>query len=134
MSQIDVLVWKFKSCRSSDECREAFKKIVNYLADNWVYLIGWNQFEAWGAYYISPDRKRAIYVGANPRTDPVTRWVDIIEFSDPAELANRIWRDQKGVIPFRRIAERIKDVFGVDVEMSDENKFIRVLFGEAGDC
>jgi len=130
---VDTLLWQWHSCRDEDECREAWKKILHHLANNWIYLIGWSQFEAWGSYYISPDKKRCIYIGRNLRTDPVTRWIDEIEFRDPNELANRIWRDQKGVIPFRKIAERVKEVFGVEVEMSEENKFIRMLFGEAGE-
>jgi len=131
--EIDALIWKWRRCETEEECSSAFKQILNYLADNWVLLVEWSQFEAWGKYYVSPDRRRCIYVAKNPRVDPIVRIVEEIEFNDPAELANRIWRDQKGVIPFRRIAEEIKRVFGVDVKISAENAFIRMLFGEAAD-
>jgi hypothetical protein len=129
--KIDVLILRFKECRDEDECASVFKEIVNYLAENWIYLVSWSSFEAWGKYYVSPKKDRCIYIGANPRTDPTTRWVDEVKFTDPVDLANRVWRDQKGVIPFERIRERVKAVFGVDVEMNSENKFIRALFGEA---
>jgi hypothetical protein len=131
---IDVLIWKWKNCKTGNECTEAFRKIVEYVASNWILLVEWSQFEAWGEYYISPDGKQCVYVAKNPRVDPVVRIVEKIEFRDIEELANKIWRDQKGVIPFRKIRERIREIFGVDVKMSDENKFIRMLFGEAGDC
>jgi hypothetical protein len=131
---IDVLIWRFRNCRERDECRVAFREIVEYLADNWTYLIGWSQFEAWGKYFVSPDKRRCVYIALNPRLDPPVRVVEEVKFSNPTDLANKIWLDQKGVIPFKKIAEAIKAVFGVDVEMSEENKWIRVLFGEAGDC
>jgi len=131
--KIDLLILKFKNCRTSDECREAFREIRQYLSENWVRLIGWGQFEAWGIYYVSPDKKRCVYVAINPRPDPPVRIVEEVEFKDPADLANKIWLDQKGCIPFRRIAEEIKRVFGVDVEMDSRNKYIRALFGEASD-
>ena len=129
--EIDVLIWKWQNCKAS-ECIEVFRKIAEYLASNWIYLVEWSQFEAWGKYYISPDRRRCVYIARNPRVDPVVRIVEEIKFRDAEELANKIWQDQKGVIPFKRIKERIREVFGVDVEMSDESKFLR-LFGEAGD-
>jgi hypothetical protein len=132
-SKIDILMWKWYNCREYEECVKVFKDIVNYLADNWIYLVSWSGFEAWGKYYVSPDRKRCIYIGANPRTDPVTRWVNEIKFNDPAELANKIWLNQKGVITFSKIKKSIKNVFGVDVEMDERNRFIRLLFGEAGE-
>jgi hypothetical protein len=130
---IDKLMFYWYSCKEEDECREAWKEIFGYLSSNWVYLIEWSQFEAFGKYFISPDRKRCIYIGRNLRTDPVTRWVDEIKFNDPAELANKIWLAQKGTVPFKRIQERIREVFGVDVEMSPENKLIRAWFGEASE-
>jgi hypothetical protein len=131
--EIDKLLWKWRICTTDDECASAFRDIVLHLNRNWYYLVGWSQFEAWGAYYVSPDRMRCIYVAKNPRVDPVVRIVEKVEFRDPADLANKIWLDQKGVIPFKRIAEEVKRVFGVDVEMTPENKFIRMLFGEASE-
>jgi hypothetical protein len=119
MSEIDCLRYK------------AWKEILHCLAENYILLVEWSQFGAFGKYFVSRDRKRCVYVGMNPRTD--LRWVEEIEFKDPEDLANRIWRDQKGVVPFRRIAEEVKRVFGVDVKMSPENRFIRMLFGEAGE-
>jgi hypothetical protein len=130
---IDTLIWKWRNCTTYDECSEAFRKIVEYVASNYIPLVEWSQFEAWGKYYISPDGKSCVYIAKNPRVDPTIRVVEKIEFKDIEELANRIWRDQKGVIPFKKIRERIREIFGVDVKMSDENKFVLMLFGEAGD-
>jgi len=130
-SEIDRLLYRWRGCIDYEDCVRAWKEILHYLADNWILLVEWSDFEAFGKYFVSPDKKRCIYIGRNPRAD--TRWIDEVEFSDPNELANKIWRDQKGVIPFKRIAEEVKRVFGVDVEMSPENRFIRMLFGEAGD-
>jgi hypothetical protein len=129
--KIDVLLQRWRECRTSEECTSVFREILHYLAENWIYLVSWSSFEAWGKYYVSPDRKRCIYVAMNPRVEPTLRVVDEIKFNDPGELANKIWLDQKGVISFERIRERVKAVFGVDVEMDGKNKFIRALFGEA---
>jgi diketogulonate reductase-like aldo/keto reductase len=130
---VDTLLWKWSTCKTDDECRETWKEVLEYLERNWIYLVGWSQFEAFGSYYVSKDLKRCIYIGRNLRVDPVVRWIDEIKFSDLTELANRIWRDQKGVIPFKKIKEHIKEVFGVDVKMTPENKLIRALFGEASE-
>ena len=132
-NEVETLLGKWYRCKDDSECREAWKAVLEYLANNWIYLVGWSQFEAWGAYYVSPDLKRCIYIGRNLRTDPITRWIDKVTFNDPAELANRIWRNQGGTVPFKKIRERIKDVFGVDVEMDQKNKLIRALFGEASE-
>jgi hypothetical protein len=129
--EIDNLLWKWHNCRDEEDCKEAWKRVLEYLDRNWHYLVGWSQFEAFGKYYVSPDLQRCIEIGRNLRTDPVTRWIREVEFKDPMELANEIWLREKGVIPFSKIKERIKEVFGVDVKMSPENKLIRVLFGEA---
>jgi hypothetical protein len=132
-SEIDRLLWYWHKCTDEDECLRAWKDVLRYLADNWILLVEWSQFEAFGKYFVSPDRKRCINIGRNLRTDPVTRWIDEVTFKDPEELANKIWSREKGVIPFKKIRERIKEVFGVDVEMSAENRLIRTWFGEAGD-
>jgi hypothetical protein len=132
-SEIDKLLHRWESCIDYEDCVRAWKEALHYLADNWILLVEWSQFDAFGKYFISPDRKRCIYVARNIRVDPPYRTVQEVPFSDPADLANKIWREQKGVVPFKRIAERVKEVFGVDVEMSAENKLIRAWFGEAGD-
>jgi hypothetical protein len=129
--EIDNLLWKWHNCRDEEDCKEAWKKVHEYLRSKWVCLVEWSRFEAFGAYYVSPDLQRCIYIHRNLRTDPVTRSVEEVKFKDPVELANRIWLDQKGCIPFEKIKKRIRDVFGVDAKMSPENKLIRVLFGEA---
>jgi hypothetical protein len=128
---IDELIVKFYGCGSDSECSGLFREIASYLASNWVYLVGWSGFGAWGNYYVSPDRRRCVYIARNPRVEPVLRVVEEVEFTDPLDLANRIWRDQKGIIPFKRIKERFREVFGVDVEMSRENELIVELFGES---
>jgi hypothetical protein len=130
---IDTLILKWHNCREYEECARAFREIVEYLHRNWIYLVEWSSFDAWGAYYVSPDRKRCIYIAKNPRPDPPVRIVEEVKFSNPDELANKIWLNQKGCISFKRVAEAVKRVFGVDVEISEENKWIRVLFGEARD-
>jgi hypothetical protein len=128
---IDTLLFKWYACRSSSECAEVFKEIREYLASSWIRLLCWGEFEAWGCYYVSPNKDRCIYIGANPRTE--TRWVREIRFSDPCELANKIWANHKGCVRFERIRDVIKEVFGVEVTMSPGNRLLKMWFGEASE-
>lgn len=130
---IDELIRKRQLSTDPDERRKLFNKILRILGEKWTFLVGWSGFDAWGSYYISPDRKRCIYIAENERLEPVARYVREIEFNSPEELANYIWVEHKGTISFKEIAERIKDVFGVDVKLSPRNQWIRVIFGEAAD-
>ena len=93
------------------------------------YLIGWAEFDAYGEYHVDVTRKLCLYVHFNERagTDNST----LYEFEDLNDLANWIWEKEKGTIPFAKIRRAFKYAFGVDVVMSDRNKLIRILFGEA---
>ena len=130
--EIDELIRKRQLTTSPDEELKLFNNILRELKTIWIYLIGWSGFDAWGRYYISPDLKRCIYIAENERLEPPERTVKVIEFKDLNELANYIWLEHKGIISFKKIAERIKDVFGVGVKMTERNLYIRIMFGEAG--
>ena len=93
------------------------------------YIVGWSQYDAYGEYHVDVTRKLCLYVHFNERagTDNST----LYEFDDLNDLANWIWESQKGTIPFNRIREAIKNVFGVDVQMAPENRIVLLLFGEA---
>jgi hypothetical protein len=131
--KIDILLFKWYSCRTSAECAEAFSEIKKCLDSNWICLLCWGEFEAWGCYYISPSRDRCVYIGANLRMEPPVRWVNEVKFSDPAQLANTIWLNHKGCVPFKQIADRIREVFGAEVTISPENKILLRMFGEASE-
>jgi hypothetical protein len=128
---IDKLIWMWKVSIDREERRKIFNKILQYLDKNWIYLVAWSGFDAWGIYYVAPDMKRCVYIAENERTEPITRVIKEVEFKDPNDLANYIWSEHKGIIPFKRIAKRIRDVFGVDVTISQKNQWIRIMFGEA---
>ena len=130
---IDELIRKRLLSKDPEERLKLFNKILKVLRTNWVYLVGWSGFDAWGRYYVSHDRRKCVYIAENERLEPPVRTVKVIEFSDPSELANYIWIEHKGTIPFKKIAERIKDVFGVDVKMTERNLYIWIMFGEANE-
>jgi len=130
---IDELIRKRQLTTNPDEELKLFNKILKELKTHWISLIGWSGFDAWGRYYVSHDRRKCIYIAENERLEPPVRTVKVIEFSDPSELANYIWIEHKGTIPFKRIAERVKDVFGVDVKMTERNLLIKIMFGEGSE-
>ena len=107
-----------------------YKKARELLLENknFRYLIGWTEFGAFGKYYVDLEKKLCLYLHYNDRTG--TSNSALYEFDNINELANWIWESQKGTIPFKRIREAIKNVFGVDVQISPENQMIRILFGE----
>jgi len=130
---IDELIRKRQLTTNPDEELKLFNKILKEFKTHWISLIGWSGFDAWGRYYVSPDLKRCIYIAENERLEPPVRTVKVIKFKDPNELANYIWLEHKGIIPFKKIAERIKDVFGVGVKMTGKNLWIKIMFGEANE-
>jgi hypothetical protein len=132
-NQLDALLFKWYSCRTSAECAEAFSEIKKYLDSNWIHLLCWGEFDAWGCYFLSPSKDRCIYIGANPRIEPPARWINEVKFNSPEQLANKIWANHKGCVPFKRVADRIREVFGVEVVMSRENRLLKMWFGEASE-
>ena len=95
---------------------------------NFKYLVGWTGFDAFGKYYVDVERKLCMYIHYNDRTG--TSNSSLYAFDDFSELANWIWEEEKGIIPFAEIRSAFKHVIGVDVQMSPENRMIRILFGE----
>jgi len=110
--------------------REA-KELLKDEKYNFKYVVGWSGFDAFGEYYVDIEKKLCLYMHFNERAG--TDNSALYEFDDLAELANWIWEEEKGTVPFREIAEGIKRVSGVDVAMSASNKVIKMLFGEASD-
>jgi len=106
------------------------KKLKNSKEYNFRYLVGWARFDAFADYYVDIDKKLLLRMHFNERAG--TDNSALYQFDDLTEVANWIWEAESGTLPFREIAERIKEVFGVDVTMSPKNKVIRMLFGEAG--
>jgi hypothetical protein len=106
------------------------KKLRDSKEYNFRYLIGWTAFDAFADYYVDAERKLCLRIHFNKRAG--TDNSALYQFDDFAELANWIWSEEGGTIPFREIADRIREVFGVDVAMSPRNKLVSMLFGEAG--
>ena len=92
------------------------------------YLVGWTGFSAFGKYYVDVERKLCLYIHYNDRTG--TSNSALYEFDDINELANWIWEEGKGTIPFKEIRSAFKHILGVDVQMSPENRIVLLLFGE----
>ena len=107
------------------------RRLKNSKDYNFKYIAGWSGFDAFGDYYIDLEKKLCLYIHFNERAG--TDLSALYEFDDLAELANWIWEEEKGTIPFKEIREGIKRVSGVDVAMSSTNRIIRLLFGEAGE-
>ena len=106
--------------------RSDAKKIIK--EQGYTYLVGWSSpWDAWGEYWVKGDRCVFIHYNGRAGTD----CSEIFKFSDPISLASYIYAAERGIIPFNKIAEAVKEVFGVDVSMSTTNKAIKQLFGEA---
>jgi hypothetical protein len=96
---------------------------------NFKHLVGWTGFDAYGDYYVDIDNKLCVFIHYNDRAN--TDCSALYQFSDLNELANFIWEEEKGTLPFRRIAKAVKEVFGVDVKMSASARLEALIFGEA---
>jgi len=95
------------------------------------YLLGWSRHGAHGEFYVAKQSGKYVllYAHYNERAMTDCSWINT--YNTLEELANDLWRAEKGTIPFKRIVKAIKEVFGVDVSMSPKNIAIRALFGEA---
>ena len=108
--------------------RKEGEKIIK--KQGYVYLVGWSSpFDAWGEYWVKGNECVFIHCNSRANTDCSL----MFKFSDPVSLANYIYSAEKGTLPFSKIAEAVKEVFGVDVSMSTTNKAIKLLFGEASE-
>ena len=105
------------------------KKLKNNKEYNFRYICGWSGFDAFGSYYIDAERKLCLFIHFNERAG--TDLSALHQYDDLAELANWIWEEEKGTVPFKEIREGIKRVSGVDVLMNSKNRIMQLMFGEA---